>query len=328
MATDHLRRQGVLTPAEEESFLEVDDWFREHLPEPDFYADGNSVGAVTWFIEPLPVDFDAQLARLLRICANHDLPIDLVHSEDPGRVIHADRYQIGVIPHQRGERSVPDRPLTLVPTSSASKREVAASPIRHLLFDADGVIQELPGGWYAAVEPWLGDRARDFLHTTWKRERPYLCGGDYLPVLAADLASFGVQVPAAELHAQVWQRIELHQPSLDLIAALRRNGYGVHLGTNQEQHRAGYMRNRLGLADHFDTLAYSCELGAAKPEVEFFERALAQFGAEPGQVLFIDDTPANVEGARQAGLASELWTIEQGMPVLIDLLAGHGVHAD
>lgn len=64
----------------------------------------------------------------------------------------------------------------------------AASRIRHVLLDADGVLQDIPGGWYAAMEPYLGGRSREFLHETWADELPMLAGrGDYLPVLAATL---------------------------------------------------------------------------------------------------------------------------------------------
>jgi hypothetical protein len=31
-------------------------------------------------------------------------------------------------------------------------RDVARPRIRHLLFDAGGVIQSVPGGWYTAME--------------------------------------------------------------------------------------------------------------------------------------------------------------------------------
>lgn len=36
---------------------------------------------------------------------------------------------------------------------------VPPAGIRHVLFDADGVIQSVPGGWYTAIEPYLGERA-------------------------------------------------------------------------------------------------------------------------------------------------------------------------
>ena len=59
-----------------------------------------------------------------------------------------------------------------------------------MLFDPDGVLQVVPGGWYAAMEPYLGERAREFLHQTWKDEFPTLAGqGDYMPMLVLPLWS-------------------------------------------------------------------------------------------------------------------------------------------
>ena len=82
--------------------------------------------------------------------------------------------------------------------------------IRHVLLDADGVVQDLPGGWYAAMEPFLGERSREFLHETWSDELPMLSGnGDYLPLLAARLAAYGVPEPVEVVYAAVWHRIDL-----------------------------------------------------------------------------------------------------------------------
>lgn len=215
-----------------------------------------------------------------------------------------------------------------MPTSGGSKRGVAASQIRHILFDADGVLQELPGGWYAAMEPYLGERAREFLHETWKDELPMLAGqGDYLPVLAATLRRYGVGVPVTEVYDAVWKNIVLIEESLDIVRALRRNGYGVHLGTNQETYRGTHMRTVLGYDDLFDVSCYSYDLGVAKPDPEFFTRAAARIGADPSTILFIDDTPRNITGARTAGLKAEQWTVTQGHPALHQTLTNHGITA-
>lgn len=119
-----------------------------------------------------------------------------------------------------------------------------------MLFDADGVLQVIPGGWYAAMEPYLGERARQFLHQTWKDELPTLAGnGDYLPMLAATLLDYGVAESVEVVYRDVWQRIKPVEESFAIVEALRRNGYGVHLGTNQEQHRGSHMRAALGYDD-------------------------------------------------------------------------------
>ncbi|HXH80671.1 HAD-IA family hydrolase [Nocardioides sp.] len=197
-----------------------------------------------------------------------------------------------------------------------------------MLFDADGVLQVIPGGWYAAMEPYLGSRAREFLHQTWKDELPTLAGqGDYLPMLASTLLEYGVTAPVEVVHRDVWHRIERIEESFTIVEALRRNGYGVHLGTNQEQHRGSYMRTALGYDDVFDTSCYSYDLRIAKPDPAFFTEAARRMGAAPSTILFVDDSVRNVQGALVAGLQAVVWDIEQGHDALVELLAGHGVDA-
>lgn len=193
------------------------------------------------------------------------------------------------------------------------------APIRHVLFDADGVIQDVPGGWYAAIEPYLGERARDFLHETWAEGQPTLAGrGDYLPMLADSLRRWGVEAPVEQVYADVWCRIEVVEPTLALVRELKASGYGVHLGTNQESYRASYMKANLGYNELFDVCCYSCELGQMKPDLGFFQQALARIDAAPGEVLFIDDTEPNVVAARVAGLAAIHWDFTQGQQTLVD----------
>lgn len=47
VAVDHLRRAGRLTPSEELLYVDIDDWFETNLPNPPFYEEGNTIGAVT-----------------------------------------------------------------------------------------------------------------------------------------------------------------------------------------------------------------------------------------------------------------------------------------
>lgn len=52
----------------------------------------------------------------------------------------------------------------------------------------------------------------------------------------------------------------------------------------------------------FDALVLSCEVGAAKPDPRIYQEALRQLGVAPYEAVFIDDLPANIEGARALGL--------------------------
>ena len=202
------------------------------------------------------------------------------------------------------------------------------TPIRHVLFDADGVLQDMPGGWEAGAEPYLGERTLEFLYRLYEEELPSLAGqGELLPLLAAALIDFEVTAPLEEVYAAIWLRMEPVEQSFAIVRALRRNGYGVHLGTNQERNRAAHMREVLGYDALFDVSCYSWELGARKPDPEFFAEAARRIGADPAAILFIDDGARNVAAARDAGFAAEQWTLEDGHGALHALLTKHGVAA-
>ena len=201
--------------------------------------------------------------------------------------------------------------------------------VRHVLFDADGVLQHVPAGWWAAVETYLGDRTGDFVRETWSEELPMLVGqGDFLPVLAAGLRRYGVAEPAEVVYRAVWcDALVVVEESFALVRALRSRGYGVHLGTNQESRRVEFMRSTLGYDDEFDSSWYSCELGLAKPDPRFFAEAARGMGADPSSVLFVDDTERNVDGARAAGMVGVHWDVSRGHDELVRLLGEHGVDA-
>jgi putative hydrolase of the HAD superfamily len=50
-----------------------------------------------------------------------------------------------------------------------------------------------------------------------------------------------------------------------------------------------------------DPMLFSCGLGAMKPSPAAFEAARMRIGAEPEEILFIDDSAANILEARRQG---------------------------
>jgi putative hydrolase of the HAD superfamily len=68
-----------------------------------------------------------------------------------------------------------------------------------------------------------------------------------------------------------------------------------------------------GLAPLLDGAVASAEVGAAKPDPEIFERALAIAGAAPSEAVHVGDSPLeDVEGARAAGLRAVLLARDGG----------------
>jgi putative hydrolase of the HAD superfamily len=58
--------------------------------------------------------------------------------------------------------------------------------------------------------------------------------------------------------------------------------------------------------DYFVKAYYSHDLGLRKPTPESFAKILALENLRADETLFIDDTPKNIEGAKQAGLHATL----------------------
>lgn len=66
---------------------------------------------------------------------------------------------------------------------------------------------------------------------------------------------------------------------------------------------------RTGLAEAFDAIVSSAEVGAAKPDPRLLETALARVGCEPHEALYIGDSPTtDVPAARAAGIRPVLVT--------------------
>jgi putative hydrolase of the HAD superfamily len=102
----------------------------------------------------------------------------------------------------------------------------------------------------------------------------------------------------------------------------KRTGGKVFAASNQEHHRAAFLRDHAGLGAHFDEIVYSAALGVCKPDRVFFTNAQARMGVTVGQsILFVDDRSANIDGARMSGWRAMLY---RGPESLSRALAGWG----
>ena len=62
------------------------------------------------------------------------------------------------------------------------------------------------------------------------------------------------------------------------------------------------------LASYFQTIFLSHQIGKRKPTPDTFIWVCEQMGFEPKEVLFIDDSPQHIEGAKAAGLQTFFYT--------------------
>ena len=88
---------------------------------------------------------------------------------------------------------------------------------------------------------------------------------------------------------------------LELIAGLNQRGWKCHVASVQERNRAKYLRETVGFANAFDRTFFSCDVGVAKPNPEFFSKVQQELGKPPGALLLVDDSPTCIKAAHDAG---------------------------
>jgi HAD superfamily hydrolase (TIGR01509 family) len=67
----------------------------------------------------------------------------------------------------------------------------------------------------------------------------------------------------------------------------------------REREEAAY-----GFDDICDVVVYSHEEGLKKPDRRFYELVCKRLGVGPREAIFLDDTPACVAGAQDAGMTA------------------------
>ena len=134
---------------------------------------------------------------------------------------------------------------------------------------------------------------------------------------------FSLDIPHEEF-AAAWADIFTPNESIvPVIRDLKQQGYRLILGSNTNDLHAAHFREQFrATMDQFDHLVLSHEVGHVKPSREFYLACSAAAGSDPADCLFIDDLPANIAGARAAGLIGIVYESTAG---LIRDLATHRV---
>ncbi|HEU4326056.1 MAG TPA: HAD family hydrolase [Roseiflexaceae bacterium] len=96
---------------------------------------------------------------------------------------------------------------------------------------------------------------------------------------------------------------EAYPDALPCLAALRAQGLRLAVLTDFELPSIDLTLRHAGIDPAwFDVLINSSMLGAQKPNLKGYQTVLGVLGLPAEQCLFVDDKPANVRGALQAGM--------------------------
>lgn len=109
--------------------------------------------------------------------------------------------------------------------------------------------------------------------------------------------------PAVEELVLGWWRRPLvpMEGMAELIRELKEKGYKIFLLSNASVDLRKYF-HRIPGSEYFDGLMVSAEEHLLKPQHEIYHTLYSRFRLEPSRCLFIDDSPANIEGALCTGM--------------------------
>ena len=180
-----------------------------------------------------------------------------------------------------------------------------------LLLDLDGVLVLPPPTFAAdllAAGDWVDGGPEAFLRALADDpgQLAALVGeGDVLAAMAPLLQTYAPGTDPAAVHDVFCSAPVLDADLVALLPHLRVDA--VHVVTNQDSRRLAALAPVLAGLD-IDGVFASCDLGARKPHRDFFDAVLAVLGVDAADCLVVDDSPANVAGARAAGLDGVLHT--------------------
>ena len=105
----------------------------------------------------------------------------------------------------------------------------------------------------------------------------------------------------------MWDRPILEVDGMyDLVAELKELGYGIYLLSNASVRQHEYWP-RVPASRFFDGKLISADVHVIKPQPEIYHLCLEKFGLEAEECFFIDDAPANIEGALCCSIAGAVF---------------------
>ena len=180
-------------------------------------------------------------------------------------------------------------------------------PADALLFDLGGVVMGLD--WDRAFQRWgrASHVPPEALAALYSFDEPYerhergeIGEADYYAALRESLR---IDIGDDDFRAG-WGAI-FTEPVHETVALLEKLRDRVPLyafSNSNAAHQAVWGRKFAGALANFRRVFVSSEMGLRKPERESFDHIARAIGVAPSRILFFDDTLANVEGAKRAGL--------------------------
>ncbi|MGI9241874.1 MAG: HAD family hydrolase [Verrucomicrobiales bacterium] len=109
----------------------------------------------------------------------------------------------------------------------------------------------------------------------------------------------------------IWQEIfHENEAMVASIKDLAKQGHPLFLLSNTNGLHVEYMRREHPIFEAFTGGIYSHEAKSMKPERPMYQQAIDRFGLTPGETLYIDDLPANIETGKSMGFLTHQYDLD------------------
>lgn len=85
---------GKMCKEDEESFKNIDQWFKDNLPEPEPCQKGEKV--ITFFKVATTKEMQEKIAPAMELLDKYEHPYDVVYTNYVGEVVYEDEWQVAV----------------------------------------------------------------------------------------------------------------------------------------------------------------------------------------------------------------------------------------
>jgi 2-haloacid dehalogenase len=96
--------------------------------------------------------------------------------------------------------------------------------------------------------------------------------------------------------------------TVEILEELASRGRRLYALTNFSHETWPVARARFDFLERFEHVVVSGEVGLVKPDPRIYRLAIERCRLQPARTVFVDDVPANVEGARAEGLLAVHFT--------------------
>ncbi len=132
-----------------------------------------------------------------------------------------------------------------------------------------------------------------------------------------EIASSCKYLQSSSAISHAWNELlgEMTDPTLFLKKLGK--SYDLCLVSNTNEAHIKHIRKQAGpflwnsFVEKFEALFLSYEIGHRKPDASYFNYVLEHMNAQPEEVLFVDDSQANIEAAEALGINTFLFNLQE-----------------